>query len=149
MATLPALAHAGPPMPSIPSPALARFLERIRRAFSHDLRTPLGAIVNYAAVLESPQVPSADDLQDLARRIRGNAHRTTRMIQGLASVVDLASRPLRSSGTDLANLASSVLLDAGGLGEVCTLPAGARPVADVDAEVLGFAWRAWVAVQAD
>jgi signal transduction histidine kinase len=136
-----------PPIRS--SPALARFLDRVRKAFAHDLRTPLGAIVNYAAVLEAAPGSSVEDVQDLARRIRGNAQRATRMIQVLASAVDLASRPLRASSTDLASLAAALLSDAGGRGEVREHPSGARIVADVDAEVLGFAWRAWIAVQAD
>jgi signal transduction histidine kinase len=128
---------------------LARFLERIRHTVSHDMRTPLGTIVNYAAVLEANEGSDAEEVRDLGRRIRGNAQRAARMIQLLAGVVELASRPLRSAPTDLATLARSILDDAGARGSVLLAP-GPRPtLADVDAEVLGFAWRAFVAVESD
>jgi signal transduction histidine kinase len=128
---------------------LARFLERIRHTVSHDMRTPLGTIVNYAAVLEANEGSDAEEVRDLGRRIRGNAQRAARMIQLLAGVVELASRPLRSAPTDLATLARSILDDAGARGSAL-LASGSQPtLADVDAEVLGFAWRAFVAVESD
>jgi two-component system, OmpR family, sensor histidine kinase KdpD len=131
-----------------PGPALARFLQRIQKTFSHDLRTPLSTIVNYAAVLEANQETNAEEVRDLARRIRENALRAARMIQLLATAVALASRPMTPSSTDLAALARSVLVDSGGAGEV-RVPSHASSIASVDAEVLGFAWRAYVAVESD
>ena len=134
--------------PPVDSP-LARFLERLQRSFSHDLRTPLATIVNYAAVLETTRGADADDVRDLGRRIRGNTQRVASMIQLLAQATALASRPLRAASTDLLVLARSVICDAGGRGGV-QLRAGARDsLAEVDAEVVGFAWRSYLAVEGD
>jgi two-component system sensor histidine kinase KdpD len=131
-----------------PDPALARFLQRVQKAFSHDLRTPLSTIVNYAAVLEANQETNAEEVRDLARRIRENALRAARMIQLLATAVGLAARPMTASSTDLAVLARSVLVDSGGAGDV-RVPSHSSSIASVDAEILGFAWRAYVAVESD
>ena len=127
---------------------LIRFLERIRKSFSHELRTPLSTIVNYAAVLETNTCADAEEVKDLGRRIRGNAQRVARMVQLLATATALAARPLHASPTDLAALARSVLVDCGGRGEVQVMTDGA-PVARIDAEVIGFAVRAYIAVEAD
>lgn len=128
---------------------LARFLERIRNSFSHDLRTPLGSIVNYAAVLEATQGADTEEVRDLGRRIRGNAQRASRMIQLLANATGLASRPYRAVSTDLLALAQSVLSDVGGHGRVRLASNTLAPLVDLDAEVLGFALRAYTAVEKD
>src|SRR6187399_443842 len=91
-------------------PALARFLQRVHKSFSHDLGAPLGSIVNYACVLESGQALPArsgenessaatpdthgQEVRELGRRIRTNAMRAARMLQLLATATGLASRPL-------------------------------------------------------
>lgn len=131
------------------APPLVRFLERIRKSFSHDLRTPLGTIVNYAAVLEANQGSDAEEVRDLGRRIRSNAQRVARMVQLLATATSLASRPMQSDPTDLVALAKSVLGDGGGAGRVLSSGNPKQLFADVDAEIVGFAWRAFVAVQND
>ncbi len=131
------------------APPLVRFLERIRKSFSHDLRTPLGTIVNYAAVLEANQGSDAEEVRDLGRRIRSNAQRVARMVQLLATATSLASRPMQTDPTDLVALAKSVLGDGGGAGRVLSSGNPKQLFADVDAEIVGFAWRAFVAVQND
>src|SRR5688572_17583670 len=116
-------------------PALARFLQRVHKSFSHDLGAPLGSIVNYACVLESgqslPSRPASDDdsasapsdahaheVRELGRRIRTNAMRAARMLQLLATATGLASRPLHGESADALPLAKSILMDAGGRGQV-------------------------------
>lgn len=143
-----------PPMRSPRDPGtieqpLARFLERVRHSFSHDLRTPLGTIVNYAAILEANPITDPEEVRDLGHRIRTSAQRVAHMVQLLATATGLASRPLRPAPTDLVALARSVLMDAGGRGDVGSRGNGQSPLADVDAEVLGFAWRAYAAVEND
>lgn len=134
-----------------PTPAaglpLARFLERIRCSFSHDLRTPLGTIVNYAAVLEATPGVDSVEVRDLGRRIRDNAQRVSRMVQLLATATGLASRPWQTTTTDLVVLAQSVVTDLGGRGRVRLAPNMSTALVDVDAEILGFAWRAYAAVE--
>lgn len=128
--------------------ALARFLERVRKSFSHDLRTPLSTIVNYASVLEATHGEGAEEVRDLGRRIRSNALRAARMIQLVANATGLASRALDPTPTDLAALARSVLADTGGRAEV-RLAADTAHACTVDAEILGYAWRAYIAVEVD
>jgi len=139
-----------------PSPAadlpLARFLERIGGTFAHDLRTPLGAIVNYAAVLEAaPGVEGGEcaEVRDLGRRIRKNAQRASRMIQLLASATRLASRSWQLTSTDLVILAQSIMKDLGGRGLVRLAPSTPSAIVDVDAEILGFVWRAFTNFEQD
>lgn len=134
--------------PAVQTP-LARFLQRVRQVVSHDLRTPLGTIVNYATVLEAAQGAGSDDVRDLGRRIRKSAQRSARMVQLLVTVIGLASRSLESSPTDLKVLARSILGDAGGHGAVRLSPASQAANVDVDAEVVGFAWRAYLATESD
>lgn len=128
---------------------LVRFLDRVRKSFSHDLRTPLGSIVNYAAVLEAHQGAEAEEVRDLGRRIRTNAQRMARMVQLLATATGLAGRPMRMASTDLLTLARAVLTDAKGRGQIRVGQDPGGALATVDAEVVGFAWRAYVAVESD
>ncbi len=142
-------------MQSSPDPShavvlpLARFLERIRSSFSHDLRTPLGAIVNYAAVLEAAPGTDGAEVRDLGRRIRKNALRASRMIQLLASATGLASRPWQFTSTDLVILAQSIMKDIGGRGHVRLASNTPAAIVGVDAEILGFAWRAYTSFEQD
>ncbi len=144
--------------------ALARFLKRVHKSFSHDLGAPLGSIVNYACILESGQagVASAHDqdgaqpgagaqgpeVRELGRRIRTNAMRAARMIQLLATATGLASRPLHAGSTDVLPLAKSVLMDAGGRGQVRGVAPG-ETLVGLDPDLIGFVWRAYVAVEND
>jgi K+-sensing histidine kinase KdpD len=132
-----------------PDAPLVRFLERIKRSFSHDLRTPLATIVNYATVLEASEGSESGDVKDLSRRIRNNAQRLSNMLQLLAQATSLASRPWRSTSADLLSLARSVLHDAGGSTSVRWDGPASGAVVAVDAEIVGFVWRTFIVVQGD
>jgi hypothetical protein len=69
------------------------------------------------------------------------------MMQLFGTAIELASRPLRRRSTDCGRLAQSVLTEAGGHGTLQC--AGPDPIADVDADLVAFAWRAFVALQGD
>jgi two-component system sensor histidine kinase KdpD len=61
------------------------------QAVSHDLRTPLAAILGLAITLERGDVHLAeDDAKDLARRIAGNARRLDRLVTNLLDLDRLA-----------------------------------------------------------
>jgi PAS domain S-box-containing protein len=61
------------------------------QAVSHDLRTPLAAILGLAITLERGDVHLAeDDARDLARRIAGNARRLDRLVVNLLDMDRLA-----------------------------------------------------------
>jgi K+-sensing histidine kinase KdpD len=137
------------PTDPIPPSRLARFLDRICQVISHDLRTPLGTIVNYASVLEAAQGIELVDVHDLGRRIRRNAQRSANMVQSLVHAIELAGRGLERSPTDLNVLAHSILSDGGGHGDVHVSASSQDARVDVDAEVVGFAWRAYLAAESD
>jgi signal transduction histidine kinase len=72
---------------------LNAFLERIRKALGHDLRTPLGTIANYAAVLEATLRNDGDDVRRLAQNIRANAMGAAKMLEQTLGALLLAARP--------------------------------------------------------
>ena len=61
------------------------------QAVSHDLRTPLAAILGLAITLERGDVHlEEDDARDLARRIAENARRLDRLVTNLLDLDRLA-----------------------------------------------------------
>ena len=62
------------------------------QAVSHDLRTPLAAILGLAITLERGDVElePQDDAKDLARRIAGNARKLDRLVTDLLDLDRLA-----------------------------------------------------------
>src|SRR5262245_25889929 len=85
------------------------FLERIRRALAHDLRTPLGTIANYAAILEYPGDAKAEDIQVFAGRIRTSAVRAATMLQHVTEAIVLSERAPRNDEIDPNALLRSIL----------------------------------------
>jgi PAS domain S-box-containing protein len=72
-----------------------RSLDELKNTFlqavSHDLRTPLAAILGLAITLERGDVRlDEDDARDLARRIAGNARRLERLVTNLLDMDRLA-----------------------------------------------------------
>ena len=123
-----------------------RFLERIRSTFSHDLRTPLGVIVNYAAVLESPAATAHEEVQNLARSIRGNAQRASDMLARLVEAMEFASAAPHVSNVDLAVLARAALAQAGGQGDARLAEGATGAKMELEGGPLQYAWRAYLAV---
>ena len=85
------------------------------QAVSHDLRTPLAAILGLAVTLERREVPlDGDDARDLASRIASNARKLDRMVTDLLDL-DRLSRGIvepKLHPTDVAELARRVVADA-------------------------------------
>jgi signal transduction histidine kinase len=136
--------------PSItPTPMLppsVRLLERIKGSCVHDLRTPLGAIVNYAAVLEASPDPGNEEVRELARRIRDNAQRIGGMLRSILQATDLATAAPRRAVIDLLDLARAELAAAGGRGEVRLSKDTGTSLAELDGDALAFAWRSYLGV---
>ncbi|MGZ8578549.1 MAG: PAS domain-containing protein, partial [Actinomycetota bacterium] len=82
------------------------------QAVSHDLRTPLAAILGLAITLERGDVHlPEDDARDLARRIAGNARRLERLVTNLLDL-DRLSRGIvtpKLETTDVGGLVQRVL----------------------------------------
>ena len=71
--------------------ALDEMKNTFLQAVSHDLRTPLAAILGLAITLERGDVHlDEDDAKDLARRIAGNARRLDRLVANLLDLDRLA-----------------------------------------------------------
>jgi PAS domain S-box-containing protein len=71
--------------------ALDEMKNTFLQAVSHDLRTPLAAILGLAITLERGDVHlEEDDAKDLARRIAGNARRLDRLVTNLLDLDRLA-----------------------------------------------------------
>jgi two-component system sensor histidine kinase KdpD len=91
-----------------------RAIDDVRNAFlaavSHDLRTPLAAIMGLARTLERREV-GEDDAKDLAARIGVNARRLDRMVTDLLDLDRLSTGAVESSPhrVDLAELVAGIV----------------------------------------
>jgi signal transduction histidine kinase len=126
------------------------FLERVRRALAHDLRTPLGTIANYAAILEYHGDTKPADVRVFAGRIRQSAVRAAVMLQHVTDAIILAeSKPQPSSGVDPSGLVRALLTE---MQVHVRFPVrGPEPHERLalDPDLLAFAWRAFLNVNAE
>lgn len=130
--------------------ALQCLLERVIGALGHDLRTPLGTIVNYASVLEGDPVPAACELRDIAERVRRQAKRVVDVAQLLSDALLLvASPPVSAIGEAKALL--QAILDPMNCGiQLVSTPTRLEDDAgavELDPRIVGFAVQAWLAVE--
>ena len=81
-----------PPWPSRPralqvAPAASAEYENVLRPVTHDLRSPLGAVLNFASVLEHDHGEQLDDeARRLLRRIRRSADSALELLDGLLAL---------------------------------------------------------------
>ncbi len=94
--------------------ALDEMKNTFLQAVSHDLRTPLAAILGLAITLERGDVHlEEDDAKDLARRIAGNARRLDRLVTNLLDL-DRLARGIVSPNllpTDIGSIVQRVLAE--------------------------------------
>jgi PAS domain S-box-containing protein len=108
--------------------------ESLLSAVSHDLRSPLAAILGLAVTLERQDL-DAGDSKDLAARIAANARRLDRMVTDLIDLERLArgKATLALLLVDVGALARRVVGDAGSVaGREVRLATGESLVAEVD-----------------
>jgi signal transduction histidine kinase len=125
------------------------FLERLRRAMAHDLRTPLGTIANYAAVLEYHGQAKPADVRVFAGRIRQSAVRAAVMLQHLTDAIQLSHGEPAIPGVDPNGLVRSLLSE---IAVPVRYPAhGTQPDERVpfDPALMAFTWRAFLAVNTE
>lgn len=77
-------------------------METLRRAIAHDVRTPLGTIVNYAAILEASDATASQEVRGVARKIRASAMRAAGMLQQISGAISVLSRGSDISEVELA-----------------------------------------------
>jgi len=131
---------------------LRAFMETVRKVLGHDLRTPLGTIVNYAAVLEEDAGQSGGDsdrVRGLTERIRLQAVQTADMLETLLEATLLAARPVAGGRSDPLKLLHDVLaeVDPGtSLTGTMACPNDGIEI-ELDSELVAFVWRAFLAIE--
>jgi K+-sensing histidine kinase KdpD len=142
----PATTQSSPP----DSDALQAFIEKLRRSFSHDVRTPLGTIVNYASILEEDTAVAAEQVRTLAERIRFHAMRTSEMLRFLIDAMVLATRPLAPRSIAPAALLQTLLAELGSTGTVRSRgePTNGRGAEiEVDPQLVNYVWQAFLMLE--
>jgi signal transduction histidine kinase len=124
------------------------FSERLRKVLAHDARSPLGAIVNFASILEFYESADREEVRAVATRIRQSANRLVVMLQHMTDATMLSARPLRIVKVDLSVLLRSVLFDLGLHGRFPARGTEPSEAVGFDLELLTFAWRAFLSVHA-
>jgi len=89
------------------------FLQLIRKRFSHDLRGPLGTIVNYAALLEDERTSDFAQVRDYAGRVRQSAMRAASMLQAVSNAVGALTTPTPFEAVELASIVRDAAAQAG------------------------------------
>jgi K+-sensing histidine kinase KdpD len=123
------------------------FVQRARKALGHDLRTPLGTIVNYASVLEEDPAPEVTNVRELTQRIRGHAMHAAEMLQLLLDALLIAAQAPAPRAIDATALVESIVAEMEG---GTTLRVEAAPASDelhaaeFDPAVVAYAWRAFL-----
>ncbi len=133
--------------------ALHTFMERVRATLGHDLRTPLGTIVNYATVLEMGTGLDEEELRDLPRRIRAQAMQSAEMLELLLDATLLAASVPAFTPVDPSALLQSIVADLerdASRREPIPPPAPPAHAAhgpdtvELEPEIVRFAWRAFL-----
>ena len=94
--------------------------ESVLRSFSHDIRSPLGAVVNFASVLEQDHGEHLDEeARRLLARIRRAAHSALALLEGYTRLARAAGEPLRRERVDAEGLVREAF---------ASLPPALRPV---------------------
>lgn len=118
-----------------------RMMESLRRAVAHDVRTPLGTIVNYAAILEAPEAPSAQEVRNLARKIRGSAMRAAGMLQQISGAIAVLANRHEISDVEVAPLLRACLDDTSRGRAPQLVASGGLGSMRCPAQVCSFLWR--------
>jgi light-regulated signal transduction histidine kinase (bacteriophytochrome) len=109
-------------------------LDALNASVSHDLRSPIGAIVNFTSLVRATQGDRLDEEgQTFLRRIESSAVRALGRMDGLLLYSRVGRQPLRRERLEMTSVARRVLQDARRLSAVrweTTL----QPLPDVDAD---------------
>lgn len=133
-------------LPAADEPRLGSFLEKVRKALSHDLRTPLGTISNYAAILELQGDAKPDEIRSFAQRIRSSSVRAANQLGHAADALALVIGEPRLESTDVSALLRRVLDEHMLLARVPERASAHLPPVVLEAALVTFAWRAFLAL---
>ena len=116
--------------------------DALQRSVSHDLRSPIGAVLNFATVLE---LDHGDDLGPdgrlVVQRIRRSAESGLVLLDALSRLTRVSRAPLRRSPVEIETLVRQAFAELGESGKGAELTVGALPPAVADGELLRVALR--------
>lgn len=127
-------------------PRLGSFLERVRKALSHDLRTPLGTISNYAAILEFQGDAKPDEIRAFAHRIRSSSSRAASQLGHAADALGLVISDSEPTSTDVNALLGRILEEQMLLARFPARTTNHDEPVMLDEALVTFAWRAFLAM---
>ncbi|MFN0241729.1 MAG: hypothetical protein ACKVWV_02460 [Planctomycetota bacterium] len=140
------MSHVDHRVPPAEETRLGSFLERVRKALSHDLRSPLGTISNYAAILEFQGDAKPDEIRSFAHRIRSSSVRAANQLGHAADALALVIREPRLESTDVGALLRKVLEEHMLLARFPARTSAHHAPVVLDAALVTFAWRAFLAL---
>ena len=120
------------------------FQERVRRALSHDVHTPLGTIANYASILEYHSDPKPAEVPVFAARIRTSALRAAAMLQTVAEALALSQRTLQREEIEPSGVVRAILAELALHAHFPTRAPESIGRVPFDRELLAFAWKAFL-----
>jgi two-component system sensor kinase len=88
-------------------------IESLTHSFSHDLKSPLGAILNFSAILDADHREQLDEEGlDILARIRRSALRATALLDGLLRLDRARRAPLERTAIDMNELVRKCFAEA-------------------------------------
>lgn len=111
--------------------------DELQRTLAHDLRSPLGAIVNFTAVLEEDQRGRLDaEAMGIVARIRRAAESGLRLADGLARLTKVSREAFHPERVEVEPLVREVFADLAGGPPRVELSVGELPPAQADRALL-------------
>jgi light-regulated signal transduction histidine kinase (bacteriophytochrome) len=115
--------------------------DALQRSVSHDLRSPIGAVLNFATVLE---LDHGDDLgpegRSIVHRIRRSAESALVLLDALSRLSRVSRAPLRLAPLDVEAIVRQAFAELGQTGARVELAIGTLPPAVADADLLRTAF---------
>ena len=118
-------------------------LETFNYSVSHDLRSPIGAIVNFTSILAEDYKDKLDDAGvDILRRVAGCAQNAVAMMDGLLTFSHIGQQALTLGSLDTRQMVDSVIAELllAHRGSPPTFTIGPLPVVVADAPMLRTVW---------
>jgi chemotaxis family two-component system sensor kinase Cph1 len=116
--------------------------DALQRSVSHDLRSPIGAVLNFATVLE---LDHGDDLgpegRSIVHRIRRSAESGLVLLDALSRLSRVSRAPLRAAPLDVDAVVRQAFAELGETGARVELAIGTLPPVVADADLLRTAFR--------
>jgi light-regulated signal transduction histidine kinase (bacteriophytochrome) len=116
--------------------------DALQRSVSHDLRSPIGAVLNFATVLE---LDHGEDLgpegRSIVHRIRRSAESGLVLLDALSRLSRVSRAPLRPAPLDVETIVRQAFAELGEMGGRLELAVGTLPTVVADADLLRTAFR--------